>query len=159
MPQEQTWKTAESEEEFITDIVEGALREIENDNDISNTLQEAEYKNGLSEVYNPKSRYGNPLAHMKANSLEDKPVPAGTANHLKKADTVYEGVATAAKSGLKRLSDYDGVNLEDYEADRLLREIIGIMQEIAYRMETQPWANQTDAVFFNDPVYITSVQH
>ena len=54
MSEEQGWKTAESEEEFVTDIVEGALRELENDNEI-NTLQEAEYKNGLSEVYNPKS--------------------------------------------------------------------------------------------------------
>ncbi len=164
MSKEQGWRTAESEEEFITDIVEGALRELENDNEISNILQEAEYKNGLSEAYNPESRlYYNPLDNMRVNSLEDKPVPAGTADYLKKADTVYNGVAAAAKSGIKRviksMSGYDGVKLEDYESDNLLEEIIGIMEEIASRMETQPWANQTDAVFFNDPVYVTSVQH
>jgi hypothetical protein len=74
MSQEQGWKTAESEEEFTTDIVEGALRELESDNEISNILQEAEYKNGLSEAYNPESRrYHNPLVHMRTNSLEDKP--------------------------------------------------------------------------------------
>jgi hypothetical protein len=156
MPQERTWQTAESQEEFITDIVEGALREIEDDNEISNTFQGTEYEGKLSEVYEPKSMYGNPLEDMRHNSIEDKPVPAGTVDYLKKGDTVYKGVATATRSGIEKMMDDTGRDLDDYEPIRLLEHIIGIIWEIASRIEIQLWSNETDAIFFNDPVYIRS---
>jgi hypothetical protein len=157
MSQERTWQTAESEEEFITDIVEGALREIGDDNEISNVFQGTEYENGLSEAYDPKARYANPLVDIKHNSLEDKPVPAATADQLKKADTIYDGVATATKSGVKKSIDDDGKNLNDYRPDIIFQRIAGIMEEIAIRIKIRPWG-QNDTVFFEDPVYITSVQ-
>lgn len=159
MSQERTWQTAKSEEEFIDDIVEGALHEIENDNDISNRFQQTKYENELSESYDPKGRYGNPLVNMSHNSIEDKPVPPGTSDHLKKADTLYEGVATATKSGIEKMSHDDDRNLSDYGTDILFQHIVGMMEEIARRIQIQPWANQTDAIFFNNPIYITSVQN
>lgn len=162
MPQEQTWQTAESQEEFITDIVEGALREVEDDNAISNIFQGTKYENKLSESYEPKSTYGNPLEDLRHNSIEDKPVPPGTVDYLKKSDTIYMGVARAVRSGVEKMMDQTGRNLNDYEPlsdyepTMLLDNIIGIIKEIARRIQIQPWANQTDAIFFNDPVYIRS---
>ncbi|WP_157969449.1 hypothetical protein [Haloplanus rubicundus] len=156
MANSQSWRTAESREEFIHDLTEGALHILENDYDFAGIFEGTEYKN-LSDLYDRSALYGNPLTDITHTSLEDKPVPKNTVEYLKQEDTLYAGVAKATKSGVKQMATKVDQSISEFGPERLFQYMAGIARTISDHIEVKPWMNKTDAIFFNDPTYITSV--
>jgi len=152
-----SWRTAGSQEEFIHDIIEGSLKVLENDSDLSGVFEESEYED-LAGSYDRDGLYGNPLTNLKFYSLEDKPVPENTVECLKQTDNLYEGVAKATKSAVEKMATKTGKPISEFEPSSLFNHIVGILMTTADHFNIKPWANETDAIFFNDPTYITSVQ-
>jgi cellulose synthase/poly-beta-1,6-N-acetylglucosamine synthase-like glycosyltransferase len=152
----QSWRAAESREEFIHDLTEGALHILENDYEFAGIFEGTEYKN-LLDSYDRNDLYGNPLTDITHTSLKDKPVLKNTVEYLKQEDTLYAGVAKATKSGVKQMATKVDQSIGEFGPERLFQYMAGIARTIADHVEIKPWMSKTDAIFFNDPTYITSV--
>jgi hypothetical protein len=153
-----SWRDAESEEEFIHTVTFGALQALEDDNKLMSAFSGSKYHEGLASQYEENGLYGNPLTDYTHFSAEDKPVPEETVECLRKGDTLNQGVALATESGIQQLAGLLGKSISDFSPERLFDYIVGIAHAIASHLEIKYWKDETDVVFFNDPQYISSVQ-
>lgn len=153
-----SWRAAESKEEFIHEITVGTLQALEDHDELMSAFSGSKYHEGLAGYYEKGRPYGNPLTDFSFFSLEDKPVPEDTVQCLKKANGLDEGVALATESGIQQLATKTGQSVAEFSPERLFSYIVGIARVIASHIEIKHWMSETDAIFFNDPQYITSVQ-
>ena len=157
MSQSQTWRSAESQDALIHDLTKGALRELGGDEELTEIYGQSEYMEELTGKYSRERVYGNPFDDFTVFSHKNKPTPAETVQHLESADTLYEGIAKAAKTGLNELGEEIGSSLNDLDSETITLYLIGIAKVIASHIELRFGADDSVAVFFNDPRYVTTV--
>jgi hypothetical protein len=150
MSEKPSWVTADTYEEWIDNVVEGAIEEFEYPESLSEFYEGTKYEDGfIGVVYDPNKLYGNPYdsAH---HFPEEDCVPESMGRLLRESDSIYFAVALAAGLSIEKVVKKPDIVIRS--PDRMTRFVIGIMGEIASRLQVKQVSDQSAYVVFNEPI-------
>jgi hypothetical protein len=149
MSEKPSWVTADTYEEWMDDIVEGAIEEFEYPESLSEFYEGTEYEDGFIDVYNSNQLYGNPY-HDADHFPEEDCVPESMGRLLRESDSIYFAVALAAGLSIEKVVKKPDIVIRS--PDRMTRFVIGIMGEIASRLQVRQVSDQSAYVVLNEPI-------
>lgn len=148
MSQKPSWVTVDTYEEWIDDIIQGAIEEFKYPESLSEFYQGTEYENGFIDVYDPNTLYGNPY-HDAHHFPEEDGIPEHVGRLLRESNSVYSAVAQAAAHSIEQVVEKPDISVEP---DQMTEFIVGIMGEIASRLQLRQVSDQSAYVVFNEPI-------
>lgn len=125
---------------------------------MSEIYSRADEIDNIEDEYDRNRPYGTPYTDSTAFDIEDKPIPSESASLIQQSETLYIGIARAAKAGMEELEKRSRPVLDEYDPDLFVQFLAGITKSLAARIERRPWSNERDGVFFNDPIFICTVE-
>jgi hypothetical protein len=149
MSEKPSWVTAATYEEWIDNVVEGAIEEFEYPESLSEFYEGTKYEDGfIGVVYDPNKLYGNPYdsAH---HFPEEDGIPEDMGRLLRESDSIYSAVAQAAGLSIERVIEKPDTSVGP---DEMTEFVIGIMGEIASRLQVKQVSDQSAYVVFNEPI-------
>lgn len=148
MSEKPSWVTADTYKEWIDDVVEGAIEEFEYPESLSEFYEGTEYEDGFIDVYDPNKLYSNPY-HDVHHFPEEDGIPEDMGRLLRESDSIYSAVAQAAGLSIERVVKKPDTSVGP---DEMTEFVIGIMTEIASRLQVRQVSDQSAYVVFNKPV-------
>lgn len=149
MSEKPSWVTADTYKEWIDDVVEGAIEEFEYPESLSEFYEGTEYEDGFIDVYNPNQHYGNPY-HAVRHFPEEDCIPEAMGRLLRESDSMYSAVAQAAGLSIENVIKKPDSVIQS--PDRMTNFVIGIMTEIASRLQVKQVSDQSAYVVLNEPI-------
>jgi hypothetical protein len=148
MSEKPSWVTADTYKEWIHDVVEGAIEEFEYPESLSEFYEGTEYEDGFIDVYDPNKLYANPYDNSWHFPEEDG-IPDDMGRLLREYDSIYSAVAQAAGLSIERVVKMPNISVEP---DEMTEFVIGIMENIASRLQVRQVSGQSAYVVFNKPI-------